>query len=158
MATFGVMSGITALVAVLVAGVVDPEQSARVLGFAFQPRSGSVVEAATILATNLHVAGALIVLGEVRTIAARLASTARIAVVAILAGNVVVVGAAVGSYGLSVLPWLPHVPIEWLALACSAMSAVATRGSPALDRACAGVAAVVLLTAAAAIESYLTPL
>ena len=77
-----------------------------------------------------------------------------------LAVNAGLVGLALGAYGSALLPWLPHVPLEWAALAIGLAAYLrARRLAPRVrDVASAGALAVVPLVLAAAIEAWATPL
>jgi hypothetical protein len=76
-----------------------------------------------------------------------------------LAVNVISVGAAIGSYGTPILPYLPHLPLEWTAVALSLAGYLHARGRQATGRALLtpALALTVILIAAAALETYATP-
>lgn len=79
-------------------------------------------------------------------------------VVIAVAVNVSLVGAALGAYGTRLLPYVPQLPLEWLALAAGAAGWLCARTRAALR----GVRVAVALTAAAvlgaaAIETYAVP-
>jgi hypothetical protein len=73
--------------------------------------------------------------------------------------NTGIVGAALGVYGAALLPYLPHLPLEWGGLAAGAAGwRVARReGSSARARLLLAVLAGVALLAAALLEVYATP-
>lgn len=78
---------------------------------------------------------------------------------ATLASDAILVGSAIGSFGLPLVPYLPHLPLEWGALACGIVPWSIARRRP-LDRAAvlAPLAAVaVLLLLAGCVETWLTP-
>ena len=73
--------------------------------------------------------------------------------------NALLVGTAVGAYGVSAMRWLPHLPLEWAALAVAAAAYVDSRSGPARfsEALRTVVLAALLVGAAAAAEVYLTP-
>jgi hypothetical protein len=76
-----------------------------------------------------------------------------------LAVNVIPVGAAIGAYGTRILPYLPHLPLEWTAIALALAGYLHARRRQAPGRALLAPALglAVVLIAAAAIETYATP-
>jgi hypothetical protein len=73
--------------------------------------------------------------------------------------NGIVVGAALGAYGHRIVPYLPHLPIEWAAVALGAGTWFAHTRRPFTQRQ-GNTLTVALLTAvllAAGVELYLTP-
>jgi hypothetical protein len=77
---------------------------------------------------------------------------------AMFATDAVLVGSALGAYGLQLVPFIPHLPFEWAALACAVVPWLVARRGP-LDRqvlAPLGATAVLLLVAGCA-ETWLTP-
>jgi hypothetical protein len=76
-----------------------------------------------------------------------------------LAVNVIPVGAAIGAYGTRILPYLPHLPLEWTAVALALAGYLHARGRQAPGQALLAPALtlVVVLIAAAALETYATP-
>ncbi len=127
--------------------------------------SPSVGAIAAIFATNLRVLAAPFLL-----IAFAFASGRRAAVLgdALVAGILVVnglrVGLAIGRWQGRLLPYLPHLPFEYLAAAVASAAWLNARRDPGERplqalRASAGyaAAAVVLLAAAATVEVLLTP-
>jgi len=117
---------------------------------------------ASILLNNLRVLAAPFILAAARFGATRSSRITGDAIVAtILAGNVMAVGLALGRWRGALIPFVPQLPIEYLAAATAAGAWIETRrdASPPAPRAAATSAAAtfVLATAAAAIEALLTP-
>jgi hypothetical protein len=83
----------------------------------------------------------------------------RALIVAWLAVNVIPVGAAIGAYGTRILPYLPHLPLEWTAIALALAGYLHARGRQAPGRVLLAPALglAVVLIAAAAVETYATP-
>jgi len=73
--------------------------------------------------------------------------------------NALLVGAALGVHGQRLVPFLPHLPLEWAAFGCSAAPWLIGRGESVRrgDVAVATGAVVLLLAAAAVVETFLTP-
>jgi hypothetical protein len=94
--------------------------------------------------------------GACRTRGARLAAHALVA--ASLSANAMLIGVAIGAYGSRLLPYVPQLPLEWLALAAGAAGWVAP-SAWADRRVRVEVAALigVALLAAAAVETYAVP-
>lgn len=69
------------------------------------------------------------------------------------------VGVALGAYGARLLAWLPHLPLEWAALAVGVLPWLAARRGQRrrVDLLAPLAACFVLLLAAACIETWLTP-
>lgn len=120
---------------------------------------------ASILANNARVLTAPFIL-----IAARFARSPRAAIVGdaviglIVGGNALVIGLAIGRWGGALAPYLPHLPLEYLATSTAAAAwvrtrRVATENRTADPRATAiyGAATVALLLIAASVEVLLTP-
>lgn len=83
-----------------------------------------------------------------------------VALIGNLALNTILVGAALGRYGPPLVPWLPHLPVEWAALAVAASGWLGARsGAIAGGRALASrlVLFLALLLTAAALETYAVP-
>jgi hypothetical protein len=76
-----------------------------------------------------------------------------------LAVNVIPVGAAIGAYGARILPYLPHLPLEWTAVALALAGYLHARGRQEPGRALLAPALglTIVLIAAAALETYATP-
>jgi hypothetical protein len=120
---------------------------------------------ASILANNARVLTAPFIL-----IAARFARSPRAAIVGdaviglIVGGNALVIGLAIGRWDDALAPYLPHLPLEYLATSTAAAAWVHTRRATTEDgsadrRATAtyGAATVALLLIAASVEVLLTP-
>ena len=75
---------------------------------------------------------------------------------AVMLANAALVGAALGSWGERLLPYLPHLPLELAALACSSAAWWSRRGDPRPAwRPAAHVLCLAVL--AALVEVYATP-
>lgn len=76
-----------------------------------------------------------------------------------LAANSVLVGAAIAAGGRELLPYLPHLPFEWAAMALSATGWLIASRTPMPQRQLAALAIVfaVLLGVAAVLETYCVP-
>ena len=117
---------------------------------------------ASILVNNLRVLAAPFILAAARFGATRSGRLAGDAIVAtILVGNAIAVGLALGRWRSALIPFVPQLPIEYLAAATAAAAWLdARRHSPPRgpEMAVANAAATIGLTAAAAaIEVLLTP-
>ena len=115
---------------------------------------------ASILLNNLRVLAAPFILVAARFERARRSRLAGDTVVAaILAGNAIAVGLALGRWRGTLVPFLPQLPLEYLATATAAAAWLdARRRSSALRIAIPYAGATITLTAgAAAIEVLLTP-
>ena len=117
---------------------------------------------ASILLNNLRVLAAPFILAAARFGATRSSRFTGDAIVAtILVGNAVAVGLALGRWREALIPFVPQLPIEYLAAATAAAAWLdARRHAPARSSqiATANAAATIGLTAAAAaIEVLLTP-
>jgi hypothetical protein len=123
----------------------------------------SLGAAASIFATNLRVAVVPFILIALRFQAGRASRLiADVLLAGVLGGNAVLVGLALGRWQDRLVPYLPHLPIEYLAIAAAAGAWLDARrhpDRPAAPRAIAGYAAlaVVLLMIAAAVEVLATP-
>lgn len=122
---------------------------------------GTLADAAGILATNLRLLGApflLVLFGLHRARRARVFGSLLVA--GVIAVNTIHVGLAIGRFGPRLLPYLPQLPLEWLALALSGAAWLAALKHPsAKPRILATYAAAVLGSAvlAACCETLLTP-
>ena len=125
----------------------------------------SVAAIAAIFATNLRVLAApFLLIGFAFATGRRAAVIGDVIVAGVLLANTLDVGLALGRWQARLVPYLPHLPLEYLAAAAAAGAWVNARRHPdqrplqAL-RASAGyaAAAVALLAAAAATEVLLTP-
>lgn len=152
------LDGATALAAV--AATVWPA-----LGPAARPRATlhpSVGAVASIVLNNVRVLAAPFILVAARFERARASRLAGDTIVAaILVGNAIAVGLALGRWRAALIPFIPQLPVEYLAAATAAASWLGARRhlrayGPRL--AVTNVAATIALTAAAAaIEALLTP-
>jgi hypothetical protein len=120
---------------------------------------GSVSDVLSILATNvrlLSVPFALGLLGFQRSRQARAFGDVLVGAVVML--NALRVGLALGRYGTRLIPYIPQLPIEWLALALSTSAWIAARHDAQLRTLRArAIQTVLVAAAAAAIEVLLTP-
>ncbi len=76
-----------------------------------------------------------------------------------LVANTLPVGAALGAYGVAVVPYLPHLPLEWGGLALGVSSWLAQRRWALTVREGIGVFALIVcvLLCAAALETFAVP-
>lgn len=76
-----------------------------------------------------------------------------------LVANTLPVGAALGAYGLRVVPYLPHLPLEWGALALGVSGWLAQRQRALTVREGVGVFALIVcvLVCAATLETFAVP-
>jgi hypothetical protein len=121
---------------------------------------GTAGEATSILAHNLRILAAPLILVAARWAAGPITRLLGDAIVAaILIVNPLLVGAAIGEHGPGLLAYLPHLPLEWAALSTAAGAWLAARRARASARTLAVYAAVALLLAAAAalIETLASP-
>jgi hypothetical protein len=134
-----------------------------VLALRLSPRSNSppdVEHVLTLAGHNIPIAAWPLLLGVLG--AERHSAIRRIADVALLASttaNVLPVGAALGSYGASLLVYIPQLPLEWAALALGAGSWLVGRDRALSTRACVVFFALIvcLLLCAAVLESVAVP-
>lgn len=150
----------TTLAAAAVVGCVPGLAGATrdALGLALRPHPGSLEQAATILATNARATALIFIAAAVAARLRPLRAPLDAWVIATLALNAMLVGAALGAHGTDAVPWLVHLPLEWAALARTATHYLHARGRrrrASTARSAAAVAA--LLVAAALVESYATP-
>jgi hypothetical protein len=76
----------------------------------------------------------------------------------VLGANVLRVGLALGRWRIRLLPYLPQLPLEWLAAALAGAAWLALRADAQRQTALAYLAAVlVVVVAAAAVETMATP-
>lgn len=120
---------------------------------------GSVGDLLSILATNLRLLSVpfgLVVLGFQRNRHGR--QFGDLLVGAVVAVNTIRVGLALGRYGNELIPYIPQLPVEWLALALSASAWMTARhgAQPGALRPRA-LQAFLATGGAAAIEALLTP-
>jgi hypothetical protein len=120
---------------------------------------------AAILANNARVLAAPFILIAARFERSRLTRLAGDAITAtILAGNALWIGLAIGRWEGSLIPYLPQLPLEYLAASTAAGAWIHTRrrashrgGSDQCASAIYATATLTLLVGAAAIEVLLTP-
>jgi len=151
---------LTAVPAAIVAATPGLAAAARAeLGFALRGSPGTAAEAAGIAANNARVLAAILLTAYAAGRAARVRPALDALVALTVATNAAIVGTALGAYGTRGLPWLVHLPLEWAAIGLVAGSYLERRRAPAplgaLARAAAG--AVLIVVAAALIETYATP-
>ncbi len=136
-----------------------------VLGPATRPHAmlhPSVDAIASILLNNVRVLAAPFILAAARFGATRVSRLAGDAIVAtILVGNAVAVGLALGRWREALIPFVPQLPIEYLAAATAAGAWIEVRRDASLPAprvaAMSAVATIGLAAAAAAVEVLLTP-
>jgi hypothetical protein len=144
--------------AAAVAAAVDPALAAA--GHPHPTLVGTVGEAASILLDNLRALAAPFLLIALGFPAARITRTiGDVAIAAILAVNCVTVGVALGRWQGRLLPYLPHLPLEFSALACSTCAWLIARDDTRRRREVAVLALVTiaLLIGAACLETWATP-
>lgn len=120
---------------------------------------GNVADLLSILAANLRLLAVpfvLALLGFQHSRRAR--GFGDLVVGAVVTLNALRVGLAIGRYGTDLIPYIPQLPVEWLALALSASAWMSARRG-AQPRELRTTAPLTLLAAvtAAAIEALLTP-
>lgn len=120
---------------------------------------GTIADALSILATNLRLLAvpcALALLGFQR--GRRAQGFGDLVVGAVVTLNALRVGLALGRYGTELIPYVPQLPIEWLALALSASTwMTARRGTQPLQLRTPVLLTLLAAVSAAAIEVLLTP-
>jgi single-strand DNA-binding protein len=120
---------------------------------------GSLGDLASIAATNARVLSAPFVLAFFRFPAHR--RTRRLSdllIAGILGANALRLGLALGRWKFRLLPYVPQLPLEWLAAAIAAAAWLTLRSSNRRQTALAYIAAVLLVViAAAAVETIATP-
>lgn len=155
----GALVAATAIGATAIAAVPGAAPGARTLfAFAFEPRPGSLADAAAVLQANLGVA-AIALLGCLIARQRLVRVVFDGALACVLGLNMLLIGAAIGAYGARTAAWLVHLPLELggLALAAGAYR-LARRGELSGPQAGAALAGVVgLLVAGALVETFLTP-
>jgi len=113
-----------------------------------------------LAAHNIPIAAWPLLLGVARIEhSPRARRAADILVLACLLVNAAPVGAALGAYGVRLLPYVPQLPLEWAGLALGYASWLVgrRRALTARERATWLAALVVVLIAAAVVESYAVP-
>ena len=118
----------------------------------------SAGDLASILINNLRVLAAPFILVAARFERTRVGQLAGDAVIAmILAGNGVAVGLALGRWRSALIPFIPQLPVEYLAAATAATAWLDARRRRTGTAVRIAAATVALTAAAAAIEVILTP-
>ncbi len=151
----------TALAAILVSCVPPLHQLAEaLLDLDLSPHArASAANVLRLVAANAWMAWPLVValLGGARMGWSR--TLTDLALVGDLALNAALVGAALGLHGRALVPWLPHLPLEWAALAVSAGGWLGARSGAIAGRALASRLAffLALLLVAGALETYAVP-
>jgi hypothetical protein len=144
--------------AAVLAGALDPAFAGG--GHPHPTLTGTVGEAAGILLNNLRALAAPFLLIILRFPAARITrAVGDVAIAAILTVNCVIVGIQLGRWQGRLLPYLPHLPLEFSALACSTCTWLIARDDTKRRRELAvlAVAMIALLTGAACLETWVTP-
>ena len=120
---------------------------------------GTLVEAASIAAANARGLSAPVLLSVFRFPAShRSRQLGDLLVGGLLAGNTLRVGLALGRWHTQLLPYVPQLPLEWLAAAIAVAAWLNLRTGTRSRTALAYAAAVLLLVAAAAaVEATATP-
>jgi len=151
---------LTACTATLVGvalGVVAPELPPS--GRPHPTLPGTLREALGILATNLRVLAAPVLLalfGLGRGRRSQLLGDVLVA--GLVLANTLRVGAAIGRFGTRLLPYLPHLPLEWLALTLCATAWLQIRTGASTRVVCLyAIATLAAAVAAASCETLLTP-
>lgn len=153
--------GTTLLAALVVAAT--PALAANVrdmLALPLTATPGSAGEALDILTTNARVLGAIALAALSARHARPLAPALDLLVVTLAAGNVTLVGAAIGAHGPPAAPWLAHLPLEWAALATGLTAYRQARRPTLLQTHTVGILIALtttLLTLGAIIESFAVP-
>jgi hypothetical protein len=144
--------------AAVLAGALDPSLAAG--GHPHPTLTGTVGEAASILLNNLRALSAPFLLVIVRFPARRVArAVGDVAIAAILTVNCVTVGIQLGRWQGRLLPYLPHLPLEFSALACSTCAWLIARDATEHRRQLTvlALATIALLIGAACLETWATP-
>jgi len=120
---------------------------------------GTLADALSILATNLRlllVPFALGLLGFRRS--RRALGFGDVLVGTVVTLNAIQVGLALGRYGMRLIPYIPQLPVEWLALALSTSAWISARhGAPPRALRTGALLTFLAAAAAAVIEALLTP-
>jgi len=120
---------------------------------------GTLGDFAAIAATNARTLSASFLLAALRFPTERRSRTlGDVIVLGLLAGNALRVGLALGRDGGGLVPYVPQLPVEWLAAAVAGGAWLTLRHHPETRTALVYVAAVLALVAmSAAIETLATP-
>lgn len=149
---------ITAAAALLVAATPGLAALARrALGLSLRPHPASLAEVVALFAHNLPLIAWPLLLPRLRLASRWARAAASALVLGALALDSALVGTALGAYGPRLAVWLPHLPLEWAALALGTASGVAPDTAPTARPARRLAAIATLLFAAAALETYATP-
>ena len=122
--------------------------------------TGSASDALGILANNLRLLAAPFLLWLLRLQHSRVGRAAGDLIMLALAGaSAVTVGIALGRWRERLIPYLPHLPLEWTALtvAIATWLLIRTCGGSPRQLLALGSSVVALLCAAAAVETWATP-
>jgi hypothetical protein len=142
----------------VLAGTLDPALAGG--GHPHPTLAGTVGDASSILLNNLRALAAPFLLIILRFPAARITRTiGDVAIPAILTVNCVTIGIALGRWQSRLLPYLPHLPLEFSALTCSTCAWLIARDDAKRRRELAilALATIALLTGAASLETWATP-
>jgi hypothetical protein len=120
---------------------------------------GSVTDVLSILATNLRLLSVPFALGALGFQGSRRARAfGDVLVGAMVTLNALRVGLALGRYGTGLIPYIPQLPVEWLALALSTSAWIAARRQAQRQTLrTRALQTLVAAATAAAIEALLTP-
>jgi hypothetical protein len=122
--------------------------------------TGSASDALSLLANNARVLAVPFGFALIQLPAARVGRiVGDVVIVALTAYSVVWVGIALGRWRESLLPYVPHLPVEWAALSASVAAWLLARdGRPHREQLLAlASGALLLCCAAAAVETWATP-
>lgn len=122
--------------------------------------TGSLSDALGILANNLRVLAAPFLLWLLRLRDSRVGRTIGDLIMLALAGaSAITVGIALGRWRARLIPYLPHLPLEWAALtvATATWLLIRTGGASPRQLLALGSSVAVLVCAAAAVETWTTP-
>lgn len=144
-----------ALAVAVIPGVVPAARDA----FAFRldvERAGTWREALSYFLANLRVVAALVLAAWARQRSRAFRPLLDALIVAAVASNAAVVGAALGAYGIAAASWLVHLPLEWAAVALplAAAHAPESGGPSSADALACCLACIALLAAAAVVEAF----
>jgi hypothetical protein len=164
LAAYGAIWGVTLSTGMIVA-VAGPFASTvrhllRLRLKASQTPAPQLGHIAGLAAHNIPIAAWPILLGVAGAHHSRLTrQVADIGLVGSMAVNVLPVGAALGAYGVALLPYAPQLPLEWAGLACGASAwLLQRRRALTVTQGVALLAATVsVLTGAAAVETLAVP-
>ncbi len=120
---------------------------------------GTLGELASVTANNLRVLTAPFLLAVFRWPRGRITRhLGDVLIAALIAENTIAVGLALGRWGDRLLPYVPHLPLEWTALGIAGAAWLTARdGSPGHVIAVYALATLALTISAAAVEVELAP-